>query len=147
VHLNGFRRGVGVGAAFIFVILLSSSCLVRKRTVVPKGQPANKPALTASRDELLERIHKVADPIQSFSLKVDMSPSVGGVFGGQVTDYPTIQGVILFRRPEHIRVVGLDPVVHSSTSHSQLKASFLKEPTIPRRLRKTSWRICARSHF
>jgi hypothetical protein len=114
VHLNGFRRGVGVGATLIFIVLVSSSCLVRKRTVVPKGQPSNKPALTASRDELLERIHKVADPIQSFSLKVDMSPSVGGVFGGKVTDYPTIQGVILFRRPEHIRVVGLDPVVHST---------------------------------
>ena len=81
--------------------------------MVPRGQPANKPALTANRNELLERIHRVADPIQSFSLKVDMSPSVGGVFGGKVTDYPTIQGVILFRRPDQIRVVGLDPVVHS----------------------------------
>ncbi len=81
---------------------------------MPTGQSANKPALTASREDLLERIHRVSDPIQSFSLKVDMSTSVGGVFGGKVTDYPTIQGFILFRRPDQIRVVGLDPVVHST---------------------------------
>jgi hypothetical protein len=114
VVLNGFKRSVGSGAASIFIVLLSTSCLVRTRTVVPGGQTANKPALTASRDDLLERIHRVSDPLQSFSLKVDMSTSVGGVFGGKVTDYPTIQGFILFRRPDQIRVVGLDLVVHST---------------------------------
>lgn len=114
MHLNRFKRCVGVGVASIFLVLFSSSCLVRTRTVVPRGQPKNRPALTANREELLERIHKVADPIQSFSLKVDMSPSVGGVFGGKVTDYPTIQGFILFRQPDQIRVIGLDPVVHST---------------------------------
>ncbi len=112
--LNGLKRSVGLGAASIFIVLVSTSCLVRTRTVVPGGQTANKPALTATRDDLLERIHRVSDPIQSFSLKVDMSTSVGGVFGGKVTDYPTIQGFILFRRPDQIRVVGLDPVVHST---------------------------------
>lgn len=81
---------------------------------MPRGQRANRPVLTADKQELLDRIHKLADPIQSFSLKVDMSPSVGGVFGGKVTDYPTIHGFILFRRPDQIRVIGLDPVVHST---------------------------------
>ncbi len=114
VLLNRFLRRVGVGVAAGLIILTSSSCLVRKRTVVVRGQPANKPALTASRDDLLKRMHSMADPIQSFSLKADMAPSVGGVFGGKVTDYPTIQGFIFYRRPDQIRVVGLDPVVHST---------------------------------
>jgi len=87
---------------------------VRTRTVAPHGQQQNKPVLTATKQELLDRIHRIADPIQSFSLKTDMSPSVGGVFGGKVTDYPTIRGFILFRRPDQIRVIGLDPVVHST---------------------------------
>ncbi len=100
--------------ALIFAVALCSSCLVRTRTVVPRGQRPDKPLLTASKQELIERIHRVADPIHSFSLKVDMSPSVGGVFGGKVTDYPTIHGFILFRRPDQIRVIGLDPVVHST---------------------------------
>jgi len=114
VLLNGSGRNAGVGVATIIILLSSSSCLVRRRTVVPRGQPTNKPALTAGREELLDRIRRLTDPIQSFNLKVDMSPSVGGVFGGKVTDYPTIQGFILFRRPDQIRVVGLDPVVHST---------------------------------
>lgn len=114
MHLNGFVRGARVGVAMSFITLVSSSCLVRTRTVVPRGQPANKPALTANREDLLKRMHLLADPIQSFSLKADLSPSVGGVFGGKVTDYPTIQGFILYRRPDQIRVVGLDPVVHST---------------------------------
>jgi hypothetical protein len=47
-------------------------------------------------------------------MKADMSPSVGGIHGGQVTDYPTISGVIMFLKPDNIRVVGLDPVIHST---------------------------------
>ena len=43
-----------------------------------------------------------------------MSPSVGSLYGGQVTDYPTITGFILFLRPNTIRVIGLDPVIHST---------------------------------
>jgi hypothetical protein len=103
-----------VGVASLLLISMSSACLVRTRTVVPRGQPSNKPALTAGKQELLDRIQRLANAIHSFSLKVDMSPSVGGVFGGKVTDYPTIQGFILFRRPDEIRVLGLDPVVHST---------------------------------
>ncbi len=114
MHLNGFRRAAGVGIAAILLIAICSSCLVRTRTVVPRGQPANKPALTAGKQELLDRIQRFANSINSFSLKVDMSPSVGAVFGGKVTDYPTIQGFIFFRRPDQIRVLGLDPVVHST---------------------------------
>ncbi len=87
---------------------------MRTRTVIPSGQHSNKPILTANKQELLDRLHRIADPIKAFSLKVDMSPSVGAVFGGKVTDYPTIPGFILFRRPAHIRVIGLDPVVHST---------------------------------
>jgi hypothetical protein len=99
---------------FFLAIFLQAGCLVRHRTVVPQGQKVAKPLLTASKDELIQRIHQVYDPIQSFTIKTDMSPSVGGLFGGQVTDYPTITGYILFLRPDNIRVIGLDPVIHST---------------------------------
>jgi hypothetical protein len=114
VLLTRFRRDFGVLFALAVILSVSSACLVRTRTVKPSGQRPDKPILTATKQELLERVHRVADPIKSFSLKVDMSPSVGAVFGGKVTDYPTIPGFILFRRPAHIRVIGLDPVVHST---------------------------------
>ncbi len=94
-----------------------SSCLVRRRTVPPPGQPGRhetRPLLKATKEELLTRVRNFSAAIQSFSMKTDMAPSVGGIYGGKVTDYPTITGYILFKRPEQIRVIGLDPVVHST---------------------------------
>jgi hypothetical protein len=113
VLLSRFGRVSGCFIALLF-FSLSSSCLVRTRTVIPRGHRTDKPLLTANKQELLDRIHSISDPLKSFNLKVDMSPSVGGVFGGKVTDLPTIHGFILFRRPDQIRVIGLDPVVHST---------------------------------
>lgn len=43
-----------------------------------------------------------------------MSASVGKLYGGQVTDYPAITGYIFFMRPDDIRVIGLDLVIHST---------------------------------
>jgi hypothetical protein len=98
----------------VLVALLCPACLVRRRTVVPAGKKANQPLMKASKQELINRIHALADPLHSFQMKVDMSPSVGSLYGGQVTDYPTITGIIFYRRPSDIRVIGLDPVVHGT---------------------------------
>jgi hypothetical protein len=75
----------------------------------------NHPLLIATKDELIARIHRVYDPIHSFNLRADMSPSVGAIYGGELTDYATIRAYVLFRRPDDIRVIGFDPVVHSKT--------------------------------
>ena len=45
-------------------------------------------------------------------MTADMSPSVGRLYGGEVTDYATLPGYILFRKPDDIRIIGLDPVIH-----------------------------------
>jgi hypothetical protein len=95
--------------------IFSSACLVRKRVVVPAGKAKQSRALlTASKDSLIQLIHQAWDPIQSFTIKADMAPSVGQLYGGQVTDYATITGFVLFRRPDDIRVIGQDPVIHST---------------------------------
>ncbi len=98
----------------VVVMLVTPACLVRRRTVVPAGKAVNQPLLKATKEELISRVHAVSDPLHSFQMKVDMAPSVGSLYGGQVTDYPTISGIILFRRPADIRVIGLDPVVHGT---------------------------------
>jgi hypothetical protein len=95
-------------------LFLQSGCLVRRRVVAPQGQKVPRPLLTATKDQLIQRIHQAYDPIQSFTIKMDMSPSIGSLYGGQVTDFPTITGYILFLRPDKIRVIGLDPVIHST---------------------------------
>jgi hypothetical protein len=98
-----------------FAVLFSSSCLVRTRVVPPPGKPKlNRPLLTATKEDLIQRIHLFSDPLQSFTIKGDMAPSVGQLYGGKVTDYATITGFLLFQKPDHIRVIGQDPVIHST---------------------------------
>jgi hypothetical protein len=83
--------------------------------VAPQGQPANRRVLVATKDDLIARLRAASDRLQNFNMKADMSPSVGSVNGGELTDYATIRAYVLFRRPQEIRVLGLDPVVHSTT--------------------------------
>ncbi len=97
-------------------LILAPACFVRKRVVAPPvGQPQNRPLLTATKDELIERIHIDFDAIRDFSMRADFSPSVGSIYTGTLTDYATIRAFILFLKPDSIRVIGLDPIVHSST--------------------------------
>jgi hypothetical protein len=103
-----------LASLLLALIFFQAGCLVRKRDVAPKGVRQVRPVLSATKEELIARIHKVSDPIQSFTMKTDMSPSVGNLYGGQVTDYPTISGIIYYLRPNNIRVIGLDLVVHST---------------------------------
>jgi len=92
-----------------------ASCFVQHRTVAPPGKVTNRSLITATREQLIDRIHEAFDPIQSFKMRADMSASVGKLYGGELTDYATVRTDVLFRRPDDIRVLGLDPVVHSST--------------------------------
>lgn len=87
---------------------------MRRRQVVAPGKTVNVPLLKATKEELLQRIAAVYDPVRSFQAKVDMSASVGEIYGGKVTDYATISGYVLFLKPDKIRVIGLDPVIHST---------------------------------
>ncbi len=103
----------------VFLLCLTcltlASCFVQHRVVKQPGATSNRPMLTATKDQLIDRIHAASDPIQSFNMRADMSPSVGSLNGGELTDYATVRAFVLFRRPDDIRVVGLDPVVHSTT--------------------------------
>jgi hypothetical protein len=98
-------------------ILPLASCFVQKRVVPPPaGTPPNRTVITATKQQLIDRISQVYGSIQSFNMRADMAPSVGTVNGaGELTDYATIRAYVLFQRPDNIRVIGLDPVVHSTT--------------------------------
>ncbi len=109
-----FRRGPGFAALLCLLIVPLSSCFVRKRVVVQPGYRPSAPLLSATKDELIERVHRIADSLESFNMKVQMSPSVGSLYVGEVKDYATLGGYILFRKPNDIRVLGLDPVLGST---------------------------------
>ena len=85
-----FRRGPGFAALLCLLILPLSSCFVRKRVVVQPGYRPSAPLLSATKDELIERVHRIADSLESFNMKVQMSPSVGSLYVGEVKDYATL---------------------------------------------------------
>jgi hypothetical protein len=72
----------------------------------------NRLLLTATKEELIQRVHDASDPIQSFVMKTDLSPSITNPSEQAVTEYATIGVYVLFRKPNEIRVIGQDPVLH-----------------------------------
>ncbi|HEX3682935.1 MAG TPA: hypothetical protein VHU83_10375 [Bryobacteraceae bacterium] len=115
LSMRAFWGGKQLAVLVCVAAILSSSCLVRRRVVAPPGKAKeNRPLRIATQHDLIQLIHNAWDPIQSFTMKADMAPSVGQLYGGQVTDYATITGFVLFRRPDEIRVIGQDPVIHST---------------------------------
>jgi hypothetical protein len=99
-------------ASLFLALTVLSSCLVRRHEVAPAAVRQNRPLLSATKDELIRRVHDVTDPIQSFLMKTDLSPTVTNPSEQAVTEYATIGVYVLFRKPDEIRVIGQDPVLH-----------------------------------
>jgi outer membrane lipoprotein-sorting protein len=113
--MRNLRRLVPVALALISGFL-SSSCLVKRviirhgKTVVAGAAPVLK---SSTRDELNARLTNLYRAIGSFQATVDMSPSVGSVYKGAITEIKDVRGYVLFRKPDRIRIIGLLPVVRT----------------------------------
>jgi Domain of unknown function (DUF4292) len=108
-----FQRlpGLLIVLSLALAVTSLSSCFVRRRVVAsPSRQPA-RPMLAATKDELIQRLRALSDPIQSFLMTADLSPTVLQPSKGTATDYATVSADILFLRPNDIRVLGRDPVL------------------------------------
>jgi hypothetical protein len=107
-----------VPVALVLILgLTSSSCLYTKRVILrhnKKVTAATAPKLlTASRDELNARIANLYSAINSFQATVDMTPSIGSVYTGEITEIKDVRAFVLFRKPATIRIIGLYPVVRT----------------------------------
>jgi hypothetical protein len=73
------------------------------------------PSVVQSADvqQLVSSINKQYDAIQSLNATVEFQASVGGELKGKVTDYTSVRGYILLRKPEMLRVLGLLPVLNT----------------------------------
>lgn len=118
-------------ALVCLAIVPSAGCFVQRRIVAAPAHVQNRPLLTATKEELIGRVRDTFDPIHSFHMRADMAPSVGSLLGGEVTDYATIRGDILFERPDLIRVTGLDPVIHSTTIFDMVSSGVNFQVYIP----------------
>src|SRR5579885_397221 len=88
-----------------------TGCLSHTR----KLQQPKMPSVVQSADvqQLVNNINKQYDTIQSLNATVEFQASVGGEQKGKITDYTSVKGFILLRKPEMLRVLGLLPVLYS----------------------------------
>ncbi len=94
--------------------LLASApgCLFRTRTV--QIHQASVTLLSATLDELVEKINTEAAKVQTLNATVNIDTSVGGAkTKGKITDIQEISGYLLLRRPDMIRLIGLFPLVRN----------------------------------
>jgi outer membrane lipoprotein-sorting protein len=108
------HRRVPVALALILG-LASSSCLYTKRVILRRGKKvtaATAPVLkTATRDELSAKIAALYNAVRSFQATVDMTPSVGSVYTGSITEIKGVRAYIYFRKPADIFILGKYPVL------------------------------------
>ncbi len=89
-----------------------SGCLLRTHKV-ERTVTSNAPLMTATVDQLIERINTEARKVQTMNATVDIAPSIGGEKKGKVTEYQEIRGYVLLRKPNTLRMIGLFPVVRN----------------------------------
>jgi outer membrane lipoprotein-sorting protein len=120
--MRKLHRHVPVALALLLTSV-TSSCGVFKGLFVrsvPIHRGKNKPAtaqqtlLEASRDQLVERIAKIYNAINSFQATITMTPSVGSVYKGQINEITDVKAFILFRKPADIRILAQAPVLRTT---------------------------------
>jgi len=117
--MRSLRRDGPVALVLILALFLSSCgifsvLLFRKKKISRNGRPANSQSLmVASCDDLVARISKIYEAINSFQTTVMMTPSVGSVYKGQINEIPDVKAFVLFRKHADIRIQAQLPVVRS----------------------------------
>jgi len=66
---------------------------------------------SATLDQLVDKINSSAAQLQTMNATVTIDASAGGEKKGKVTDYRQINGNVLVRKPEMMRMIGRAPVV------------------------------------
>jgi outer membrane lipoprotein-sorting protein len=92
-------------------MLLITGCLKHTHILEKPQEPTV--VLTASPQQLTQRLDERYDAIHSMLAKVLIQASVGGASKGKETDYTSVRGDILLRQPSTLRVLGLLPVIET----------------------------------
>ena len=93
-------------AAALFLPLLLTGCSLfptTRKLPVPKAPLVEQ---TIKPEELVERLNRRWEAINTLTAKVEFRASVSKSKEGVATDYPSVEGHILMRKPDSLRVVG-----------------------------------------
>lgn len=93
----------------LLIVLFSSACAVSQKHTVPPSQV--RPALTATKDALVDQYNRDASGVHSLNASIDMYPTAGSTYSGVIEQYHDVTGFILAQRPADIRLIGQVPVV------------------------------------
>jgi hypothetical protein len=88
-----------------------TGCLSHTRKLQQPKMPTT--VMSADVQQLVSNINKQYETIQSLNATVEFQASVGGEQKGKITDYTSVKGFILLRKPEMLRVLGLLPVLNT----------------------------------
>lgn len=105
------RLKLGAGTLLIAPVLLSGCFLPTHRKLPVPIAPSLEQTVPAS--ALVAQLNSRWDDLKSLSLTVDMRATVTKSRQGEASDYPSIPGIILLRKPEMLRVFGQVPVVRT----------------------------------
>jgi outer membrane lipoprotein-sorting protein len=124
------RRHVPVALVLILGLTCTSCFFTRTRNIFRGGKkvtPGSVPSLlTATRDELNTRIENLYNAINSFQATVEMTPSVGSVYTGHITEITDVHAYVLFRKPSDIHIIGQLPVVRTQAFNMSSDGSSFK---------------------
>lgn len=109
----GIRRVAGI-VALSCSLILSSSCVARRRVITRNKSTPTQSLLTSDKNALLTRINNLYQAIQTLSITANMVPALGSVNKGKITEYKDVTAYILFKKPDEIRIIGLYPVVRTT---------------------------------
>jgi hypothetical protein len=103
-------RRIACAAALTLPILLSGCSLLftKRKLPIPKAPSV---VLSATPQQLVDRLNRNWDQLRTLNAKVEIQTSVLQSAQGVATDYITIPGIILLRKPEMLRVFGRVPVI------------------------------------
>ena len=93
-------------AAALFLPLVLTGCSLfptTRKLPVPKAPVIEQ---YISPEDLVERLNHRWEAIKTLTAKVEFRASVNKTKEGIATDYPSVEGHILIRKPESLRVVG-----------------------------------------
>jgi outer membrane lipoprotein-sorting protein len=94
------------------VVPVLTGCLSHTRKLQqPKLAGA---VLNADAVQLVEAVNKRYEQVNTLTATVDFAASVGGAHTGKQTDYTSIHGFIIFRKPEMLRVIGQVPIIRTT---------------------------------
>jgi outer membrane lipoprotein-sorting protein len=93
----------------VALALVGSGCAKSHRRVVPAAQI--RPALEASREQLLAQYEQQARAVRSLNAAVELAPVAGSTYTGVIEEYHRVNGFLLAERPARIRMIGQAPVV------------------------------------